>query len=410
MKKSLVVAVLCMVLALFSVAQEARVTMYAKDGRTISIAESAVEDYKKVGWYEGVTVWAIDGRSKVISPFKVEEERAVGWYANQSDAMVTMYALDGRQKQVYKANVEKEKAVGWYTEPVVLVYAADGRSKVVAKKNVEAEKAVGWYDNKADVMVTMYAPDGRQKEVFKGRVEAEKAVGWHDNRADVYVTVYAADGRQKEILKINITAEQAVGWYTYPVMNVYAADGRSMVIKKDEEIAYRKVGWYDVMPSFPTMVSMGDLTLYKNQCPVFPLPDFYPAYSTNIKDYTLISSNTNVATVENYFVGDDNCFESFIISKNPGKSTITLVAANGVTDTFTVTVKNMTFYNFGSKEFIPDFGTFANTKADKKLDTELTNNKQRGYKYSGVGSTLANAYCDLLDSYQWISLDTVSVA
>ncbi len=124
------------------------ITMYSADGRTITVAKSAVEEYKKVGWY--------------VEP------------------VVQMWKPDGTSKYVFKSLVEEYILLGWYTEPVVLMWAYDGRSMYVLESQVEANKAVGWYENKADVMETVYAPDGRTQEVFKAFVDREKSVGWMD--------------------------------------------------------------------------------------------------------------------------------------------------------------------------------------------------------------------------------------
>ncbi len=92
---------------------ELTVTMYAPDGRTISIPQSEIEAYKNVGWY--------------------------------TEPVVLMYAADGRTRYTLQSEVEAYKGVGWYTEPVVLMYAADGRTRYTLQSEVEAYKGVGWY-------------------------------------------------------------------------------------------------------------------------------------------------------------------------------------------------------------------------------------------------------------------------
>lgn len=123
---------------------ESNVTMYAADGRTISVPQSEVEAYKGVGWYMEpvVIMYAPDGRTLDVVESEVEAYHNVGWY---SEPVVTMYAPDGRTLDVIESEIEAYKGVGWYTEPVVLMYAADGRTTYAPKSEVEAYKGVGWY-------------------------------------------------------------------------------------------------------------------------------------------------------------------------------------------------------------------------------------------------------------------------
>ena len=93
---------------------EARVTMYAPDGRTISILTSEVESYKNVGWY--------------------------------IESVTTMYAVDGRTLYVPNSEVEAYQNVGWYLAPVTTMYASDGRTTVIYEDEIQAYKNVGWYE------------------------------------------------------------------------------------------------------------------------------------------------------------------------------------------------------------------------------------------------------------------------
>ena len=62
-----------------------------------------------------------------------------------SDGQVTMYAPDGRIITVAESEVMAYEKVGWYKEPVQVLYAEDGRSAVFAKSQVAAQCTVGWY-------------------------------------------------------------------------------------------------------------------------------------------------------------------------------------------------------------------------------------------------------------------------
>ncbi len=91
---------------------------------------------------------------------------------------VTLYALDGRTITVWSNEVDDYLSVGWYYAPVTQLYAADGRTLVVATSEVDAYVAVGWYTDINDAKVTLYAPDGRTIAVWNNEVDAYKAVGW----------------------------------------------------------------------------------------------------------------------------------------------------------------------------------------------------------------------------------------
>ena len=143
MKKRFLCAVLATLLTLSSViASAATVTLYAYDGRTVSVDSSLVADYKKVGWHEGVTMYAEDGRSAVISPFKVADYKNVGW-------------CEG-----------------------VTMYATDGRTTLVSPFKVADYKKVGWYENKADTYALLYTVDGRVLYAPKGKIQTYTQIGW----------------------------------------------------------------------------------------------------------------------------------------------------------------------------------------------------------------------------------------
>ena len=123
---------------------ELTVTMYAADGRTISVPQSEVEAYQKVNWYTEpvVLMYAADGRTLYVIESEVEAYKTVNWY---TEPVTVVYAPDGRTLNVVQSEVEAYKGVGWYTEPVVMMYAADGRTTYAPKSEVEAYKGVDWY-------------------------------------------------------------------------------------------------------------------------------------------------------------------------------------------------------------------------------------------------------------------------
>lgn len=71
---------------------------------------------------------------------------------DSQEAQVTLYAPDGRTIEVPQNMVEANKAVGWYEKPVTTLYASDGRTQVFFTDQVEAQLTVGWYKSKEDAL------------------------------------------------------------------------------------------------------------------------------------------------------------------------------------------------------------------------------------------------------------------
>lgn len=72
-----------------------------------------------------------------------------------SEKMITLYALDGRTISVPESNVDAHLKVGWYRtlrETQQVMYAADGRMITVYKSQVPSYKNVGWYETQAAAM------------------------------------------------------------------------------------------------------------------------------------------------------------------------------------------------------------------------------------------------------------------
>ncbi len=161
---------------------------------------------------------------------------------------VTMYAPDGRTVIVAESSVEDYKKVGWFTDiedVTVTMYAEDGSTSTVFIADIEQQKQLGWYENKEDVLVTMYSTDGSTKQVYKAFVKQETEAGWHENKEDVAVTMYAVDGRSKEVFMDYVETELSVGWYLEPVCYMYSGDGRRMIVPKAQVSDYKRVGWYE---------------------------------------------------------------------------------------------------------------------------------------------------------------------
>ena len=104
-----------------------------------------------------------------------------------AEDFVTVYAPDGRELSIPSKELEAYENVGWYrskSDVQKTMYAPDGREIVIYKAEIEAYKNVGWFEDKADVTALMCAPDGRQITVFKSEVQAYKNVGWYLAQSD----------------------------------------------------------------------------------------------------------------------------------------------------------------------------------------------------------------------------------
>lgn len=91
---------------------------YTKQGETIR------KFYVSSGYYNGerffsvligtTTLYALDGRTITVFNNEVPAYLNVGWYETIEETQQTMYAPDGRTIQIYKAEVPAYKNVGWY--------------------------------------------------------------------------------------------------------------------------------------------------------------------------------------------------------------------------------------------------------------------------------------------------------
>ena len=91
---------------------------YAKQGETIN------KFYVSSGYYNNerffslliptTTLFALDGRTITVFNNEVSAYLNVGWYETIEETQQTMYAPDGRTILVYKAEVPAYKNVGWY--------------------------------------------------------------------------------------------------------------------------------------------------------------------------------------------------------------------------------------------------------------------------------------------------------
>ena len=218
MKKRTLVSILLIVCMFAQVsAYAANVTLYALDGRMISVDVSEVDAYTAPG---------------------------MGWFLNKP---VEMYAQDGRTIMVPYDSVEAYKNVGWFVkenqtppeEKKVLIKYIEGTMVEVPEQHVEMYKALGWVlaesgDIKEPSTVVMYSPDGQSKEISASEVYKYEQAGWVKTKPEIkYMTVYSHDGKTQEIDSKKYSEYEAQGWfhsfdaavYSYAVFGLGEVEG-----------------------------------------------------------------------------------------------------------------------------------------------------------------------------------------
>ena len=211
-----------LILVLFMPLANADCTLYASDGRTITVSEDEAELYKQVGWYDSpddarfITMYSMDGRTIEIVNAQREAYKNVGWYDSLEDVTITMYSMDGRTLTVYKDLAEAYHKVGWFynlSDVAVTMYAEDGRTLTVLKEQTELYRQVGWFYNLSDVTVIMYDELGNANTVFKAEAPEKEALGWTYKPNKSNQLMFSDDGRVIYVPKSQTEAYKAVGWY-----------------------------------------------------------------------------------------------------------------------------------------------------------------------------------------------------
>ena len=119
-----------------------KVVAYTKQGEQIR------KFYVASGYYDGkryfsvliptTTLYALDGRTITVYDTEVPAYKNVGWYETLAETQQTMYAADGRTITVYKAEVPAYKNVGWYETRA----AASAANKTTSNTTVSNNSSV----------------------------------------------------------------------------------------------------------------------------------------------------------------------------------------------------------------------------------------------------------------------------
>lgn len=139
---SFICAIVVWISSLPTAFAEGFVTMYASDGRTLSVAEDEVALYSSVGWYEhiyDVTVPMYDKNGVLQSVYTDDalQKLKEGYTYARSDSTELMFSDDGRFIYVPHAQVNAYLSVNWYRgggkldmgRPMVAITYDDGPAK-----------------------------------------------------------------------------------------------------------------------------------------------------------------------------------------------------------------------------------------------------------------------------------------
>lgn len=118
------------------------VTMYASDGRTISVLESEVSLYGSVGWYEHIydvviPMYDTNGIVQNVYTDDAPQKLKEGYTYAKSDTTELMFSDDGRFIYVPHAQADAYMSVNWYrgggrldlSRPMVAITYDDGPAK-----------------------------------------------------------------------------------------------------------------------------------------------------------------------------------------------------------------------------------------------------------------------------------------
>ena len=100
------------------------------------------------------TLYALDGREITIPEVEVDVYTKLGWYLKPA---MLIYNLKQEQILIYKEQFEEYHKVGWYSEPVFKLFNPAGGYEIVAKSKLEEYKQRGFKEplpvNENDVVL-----------------------------------------------------------------------------------------------------------------------------------------------------------------------------------------------------------------------------------------------------------------
>ena len=234
--RSLIITGICFVLLSSSAYAEKMTTMYASDGRTVSVPQNEVELYGRVGWYEhlyDVVVSMYDANGERCSVYVDEAYQKLkeGYKYAESTSTRLMFSDDGRFIYVPHAQVNAYLGVGWYcgggkldpARPMVAVTYDDGPAKYTDSILDCLEK----YHARATFFVQGKSVSKYASSV-KRAVELGCEIGNHTN-SHANLTKLSSDGIASEISATNKAVYNAAGVYPKLFRPPYGAYNSSVL-------------------------------------------------------------------------------------------------------------------------------------------------------------------------------------
>ena len=234
--RSLIIAGVCFVLFASAAHADKLTTMYASDGRTIRVAQSDIELYGKVGWYEhlyDVVVSMYDPNGERCSLYVEEayEKLSEGYRYAPSSTTQLMFSDDGRFIYVPHAQEAAYLSVGWYrgggkldpSRPMVAITYDDGPAKYTDSILDCLEK----YGARATFFVQGKSVSKYANSV-KRAVEIGCEIGNHTN-SHANLTKLSSDGIASEISATNNAVYNAAGVYPKLFRPPYGAYNSSVL-------------------------------------------------------------------------------------------------------------------------------------------------------------------------------------
>lgn len=199
---------------------EKSVTMYASDGRTLSVKESESGLYGSLGWYEHiydvvVSMYDTEGVLQSVYVDDTPKKLKEGYTYAKSETTQLMFSDDGRIIYVPNAQVPDYLAVNWFrgggkldtSRPMVAITFDDGPAKYTEEILACLEK----YEARATFFVQGKSVS-RYPETLKHAVNIGCEIGNH-TWSHVKLTSSSSDEVKNQISKTNNAVYEITGVY-----------------------------------------------------------------------------------------------------------------------------------------------------------------------------------------------------
>lgn len=232
---SVILAIIVFISGVPSASAKGYVTMYASDGRTLSVLENEVGLYGSVGWYEHVydvivPMYDKDGNIESVYTDDAPQKLKEGYTYAKSETTELMFADDGRIIYVPHAQVPAYLGVNWYRgggkidgRPMVAITFDDGPSKYTETILACLEK----YDARATFFVQGKSVSG-YPETIKHMSNIGCEIGNH-TWSHVKLTAATSDEIKSQISGTNNAVHGITGVYPKLFRPPYGAYNNSVL-------------------------------------------------------------------------------------------------------------------------------------------------------------------------------------